>query len=116
MRHRALLRAGGHRGGQRLRVHRARRRCLGVRHGIKLHFIRPGHPVENANIESFNGKFRDECLNENWFIGIGDAREKIASYRTDYNEVRPDSSLDNLTPKEFTRSFTEPTLATEEGA
>lgn len=80
-------------------------------HGIKLHFIRPGHPVENAYIESFNGKFRDECLNENWFIGIGDAREKIASYRTDYNEVRPHSSLDNMTPKEFTRSFTGLALA-----
>lgn len=80
-------------------------------HGIKLHFIRPGHPVENAYIESFNGKFRDECLNENWFIGIGDAREKIASYRTDYNEVRPHSSLDNLTPKEFTRSLTGLALA-----
>jgi putative transposase len=74
--------------------------------GIRLHFITPGKPVENAYIESFNGKFRDECLNENWFLGLDDARTKIAAYRTDYNEVRPHSSLDNMTPVEFTRSFT----------
>ena len=70
--------------------------------GVKLHFIRPGRPVENAYIESFNGKLRDECLNENWFVGLDDAKAKIAAYRTDYNEVRPHSSLDNRTPKEFT--------------
>lgn len=70
--------------------------------GAKLHFIRPGRPVENAYIESFNGKLRDECLNENWFVGLDDAKAKIAAYRTDYNEVRPHSSLDNRTPKEFT--------------
>jgi putative transposase len=75
-------------------------------HGIKLEFIRPGKPIENAFIESFNGKFRDECLNENWFISLDDARRKIEAYRTDYNEVRPHSSLDNLTPNEFTRSIT----------
>jgi putative transposase len=74
--------------------------------GIKLDFIRPGKPVENAHIESFNGKFRDECLNENWFVNLSDARAKIEAYRIDYNEVRPHSSLDNLTPKEFARSST----------
>ncbi len=74
--------------------------------GIKLEFIRPGKPIENAHIESFNGKFRDECLNENWFISLDDARRKIEAYRTDYNEVRPHSSLDNKTPTEFTRSIT----------
>lgn len=74
--------------------------------GIKLDFIRPGKPVENARIESFNGKFRDECLNENWFLGLEDARTKIEAYRVDYNEVRPHSSLDNRTPMEFARSIT----------
>lgn len=71
------------------------------RHGIALQFIRPGKPVENAYIESFNGKFRDECLNENVFSNIQDAREKIESWRKDYNDERPHSSLDFQTPKEF---------------
>ncbi len=62
--------------------------------------------MENAHIESFNGKFRDECLNENWFISLDDARHKIEAYRIDYNEVRPHSSLDNQTPMEFASSST----------
>ncbi len=70
-------------------------------HKVKLDFIRPGKPTENAHIESFNGKFRDECLNENWFLSLNDAKEKIEAYRLDYNGVRPHSSLDNLTPIEF---------------
>jgi DNA replication protein DnaC len=74
--------------------------------GIKLDFITPGKPTENGHIESFNGKFRDECLNENWFISLDDARRKIETYRVDYNEVRPHSSLDNQTPNEFARSVT----------
>jgi putative transposase len=74
--------------------------------GIKLDFIRPGKPTENGHIESFNGKFRDECLNENWFLSLDDARRKIEAYRVDYNEVRPHSSLDNQTPNEFARSLT----------
>jgi putative transposase len=75
------------------------------RRGVKLQFITPGRPVENAYIESFNGKFRDECLNENWFIDLGQAREVIEAWRLDYNRVRPHSSLENLTPEEFaTRS------------
>jgi len=82
------------------------------RRGIRLHFITPGKPVENAYIESFNGKFRDECLNENCFLGLEDARNKTGTYRLDYNEVRPHSSLDNQTPKEFTRSFTGLALST----
>ncbi len=73
---------------------------------IKLDFIRPGKPIENAHIESFNGKFRDECLNEHWFLSLDDARGKIEAYRVDYNEVRPHSSLDNQTPMEFARSST----------
>lgn len=73
---------------------------------VALHFIRPGKPVENAYIESFNGKLRDECLNENWFIDLEDARSKIEAWRKDYNEVRPHSSLDNRTPMEFSNSTT----------
>jgi putative transposase len=71
------------------------------RRGVRVHFIRPGKPVENAYAESFNGKLRDECLNENWFITMGDARSRIEAWRLDYNQVRPHSGLDNLTPAEF---------------
>ena len=70
-------------------------------HGVKLDFIRPGKPVENAVIESFNGRFRDECLNANVFVSLHDARQKIEAWRIDYNEHRPHSSLGDLTPKEF---------------
>jgi putative transposase len=73
------------------------------RHGVQLQFIRPGKPVENAFIESFNGKFRDECLNEHWFTGLNDARFTIEAWRRDYNVVRPHSSLGGLTPAEFAR-------------
>jgi putative transposase len=70
--------------------------------GVKLHFIEPGKPVQNAFIESFNGKMRDECLNEHWFLSLGEARETIEAWRRDYNEVRPHSALGNRTPIEFT--------------
>ena len=69
--------------------------------GVKLHFIRPGKPVDNAFIESFNGKFRDECLNQNWFMSLGHARQIIEEWRVDYNMVRPHSSLGDMTPNEF---------------
>lgn len=69
--------------------------------GIRLHFIRPGKPVENAYIESFNGRLRDECLNEHWFMSLPHARQVIEEWRIDYNEVRPHSSLGYLTPEEF---------------
>ncbi len=62
-------------------------------HGVELHFIEPGKPTQNAFIESFNGKFRDECLNENWFLSLPEAREKIEMWRRDYNQVRPHSAL-----------------------
>jgi putative transposase len=71
------------------------------RRGVRVHFIRPGKPVENAYAESFNGKLRDECLNENWFVTMEDARSRIEAWRLDYNQVRPHSGLDNLTPSEF---------------
>ena len=69
--------------------------------GVELHFIRPGKPNDNPYIESFNGKFRDECLNENLFTSLNDARFTIELWRRDYNQVRPHSSLDNMTPEEF---------------
>ncbi|MEL7563266.1 IS3 family transposase [Dehalogenimonas sp. 4OHTPN] len=71
------------------------------RHGVKLNFIRLGKPIENAYAESFNGRFRDECLNTNWFLSLKHAREVIEEWRRDYNEVRPHSSLKGFTPKEY---------------
>ena len=73
------------------------------RRGITLDFIRPGKPVENGFIESFNGKLRDECLSANQFLSIEDARCKIEAWRVDYNLHRPHSSLDHLTPGEYLR-------------
>ena len=72
-------------------------------HDIRLAFIRPGKPVENAYIESFNGKFRDECLNEHWFVTIDHARRVIENWREEYNVERPHSSLADLTPNEYAR-------------
>jgi putative transposase len=69
--------------------------------GVKLSFSRPGKPVDNAFIESFNGSFRDEWLNVNWFMSIEDEKLKIENWRRDYNGFRPHSSLDNMTPDEF---------------
>ena len=60
---------------------------------VKLHFIRAGKPVENAFIESFNGRFRDECLDQHWFADLADARSTIGDWLVDYNEVRPHGSL-----------------------
>ena len=68
---------------------------------VVLDFSRPGKPTDNPFIESFNGSFRDECLNTNWFLSLEDARAKIEAWRIDYNEYRPHSSLANLTPREF---------------
>ncbi len=65
------------------------------------HYIEPGKPVQNAFIESFNRRLRDECLNEHAFLNLAEAREIIASWRHDYNHVRPHSSLGALTPIEF---------------
>jgi len=70
---------------------------------VKLDFSRPGKPTDNAFIESFNGKFRSECLNQNWFLSLADARDKIEFWRQDYNNNRPHSSLGNLTPREFAK-------------
>lgn len=75
--------------------------------GVTISHISPGRPVENAFIESFNGKFRDECLNENWFTSLNDAKEKIEIWRRDYNRNRPHSSLGDKTPEEFLEGFAE---------
>ena len=75
------------------------------RQQLQLRFIEPGKPTQNAYVESFNGKFRDECLNEHWFLSIRHAREVIATWRQEYNEERPHSSLDDQTPKEFAERF-----------
>lgn len=69
--------------------------------GIKLHYIDPGKPIQNAFVESFNGKFRDECLNGTWFVEIQEARETTETWRNDYNTERPHSSLGYKTPAEF---------------
>jgi putative transposase len=76
------------------------------RRGVQLEFIRPGRPVENTFIESFNGRLRDECLNDNLFFSIEDARRKLEAWRTDYNTVRPRERLlpRNLDPRRLSFS------------
>lgn len=69
--------------------------------GITLDFSRPGKPTDNPYVESFNGKFRDECLSVNWFLSLDDAKEKIEAWKWEYNYFRPHSSLDDLSPQEF---------------
>jgi len=71
--------------------------------GVTLDFSRPGKPTDNAFIESFNGKFRTECLNANWFLSLDEARAKCEAWRRDYNEVRPHSAIGNRTPIELHR-------------
>ncbi len=69
--------------------------------GIRLHFIQPGKPTQNAFVESFNGRFRDGCLNQQWFRDLDDARRVIEDWRQDYNEIRPHSSLGYQSPADF---------------
>lgn len=83
------------------------------RRGIKLLYIRPGKPVENAFIESFNGKLRDECLSTSWFLDLADARAQIEHWRHDYNTARPHSALDDCTPSKFARDFARATPSTD---
>lgn len=70
-------------------------------HGVQLKLIQAGKPTQNAFIESFNGRFRDECLNDHWFTSLAEARILIAAWRRDYNQHRPHSALDYQTPAEF---------------
>lgn len=72
-----------------------------ARSGVNLRFIVPGKPMQNGYIESFNGKFRDECLSQHWFISLEEARSVSEEWRIDYNERRPHRSLQHLTPAEF---------------
>ena len=74
--------------------------------GVELCFIRPGKPIENCFVESFNGKFRDECLNQHWLVSLDEARRTIEAWRLDYNRVRPHSSLGNVPPEEFAKGAT----------
>ena len=94
-------------------------------HRVRHRFITPGKPSENAYIESFNGKLRDECLNEHEFLNLAHARDLLESFRADYNHERPHSSLGDLTPAAFAAAkiapppmgavlvSTEPSLAVE---
>lgn len=72
---------------------------------VVLNFIQPGKPTQNAYIESFNGKFRDECLSQHLFLSLEDAKQKIESWRREYNEDRPHSSLNYKTPNEFLKEY-----------
>ena len=66
--------------------------------GVELDFSRPGKPTDNGIIEAFNGRLRQECLNENWFLSLDDAREKVEAWRQEYNKERPHGSLGNVAP------------------
>lgn len=77
---------------------------------LHWHFISPGKPMQNGFVESFNGRMRDECLNERWFVSLAHARDVIADWREDYNHVRPHGRLGNLTPSEFAAAAQERTL------
>jgi putative transposase len=71
--------------------------------GVALDFSRPGKPTDNAFIEAFNGRLRQECLNESWFLSLEDARKKVEVWRQEYNRQRPHGALGNLTPVEFAK-------------
>ena len=75
---------------------------------LTANYIQPGKPVQNGHIESFNGRFRDECLNANWFRNLFEARRRIAIWRDDYNRARPHSALDYRTPDEFATQWQRP--------
>jgi putative transposase len=85
-------------------------------HRVDLKFIEPGKPVQNAFVESFNGTCRDECLNENWFVSLAEARSIIEAWRIDYNTQRPHSSLGQKTPSEFATANQTTTRSTTENS
>ena len=80
--------------------------CWAYGNGVALDFSRPGKPTDNAYVESFNGRFRDECLNAHWFLSLADARSKIEAWRRQYNESRPHTALGWRTPQEFALAAT----------
>jgi putative transposase len=82
-------------------------------HGVELAFSRPGKPTDNAHIEAFNGRLRQECLNQHWFLSLDDARAKIEAWRVAYNEARPHGSLGWATPAEFAARCSEKSKAKE---
>jgi putative transposase len=75
------------------------------RNGMSLRLIEPGKPNQNAYVESFNGRLRDECLNEHWFTSIAHARAVIENWRREYNEERPKKSLGGLTPNQYAKQL-----------
>ena len=79
--------------------------------GVKLEFSRRGKPTDNGLIEAFNGRLRAECLNQNWFQSMDDARSKVESWHWHYNGERPHSALGSLAPKEFAASTGQACLA-----
>jgi len=75
------------------------------RNGIALRLIEPGKPNQNAYVESFNGRFRDECLNEHWFVSLAHARAVIEAWRQEYNDERPKKSLGGMTPSQYAKQL-----------
>jgi putative transposase len=75
-------------------------------HHVTLDFIEPGKPSQNGHLESFNGKFRDECLNVHWFASLAHTRTIIQEWKEDYNQARPHSALKGQTPHEFVQTLT----------
>jgi len=73
--------------------------------GVQLFLIEPGKPNQNAYIESFNGRFREECLNEHWFTSLAHARVIVEAWRREYNEERPKKSLGGLTPAAYAKQL-----------
>ena len=73
--------------------------------GIGLQYIQPGKPNQNAYVESFNGRFRDECLNEHWFVSLAHSRAVIEVWRQEYNDERPKRSLGGLTPAQYAKQL-----------
>jgi putative transposase len=82
--------------------------------GVWLRFIEPGKPVQNAFVESFQGRLRDECLDRHWFVGLRDARRTVEAWRHDYNRARPHSALGYRPPAEFRRFFEETAIMRQE--
>jgi putative transposase len=81
---------------------------------VQLRFIEPGKPIQNAFVESFQGRLRDECLDRHWFVSLADARHTVEAWRQDYNRVRPHSALGYRPPVEFRRFFEESTIKRQE--
>lgn len=80
------------------------------RNNVALKLIEPGKPNQNAYVESFNGRLRDECLNEHWFVSLAHARQVIENWRREYNEQRPKKSLGGLTPAMYAKQMAEKAL------